>query len=85
MDIDKIVNIVIEKIKAFPDETEFSISKLIPNDLKLTSKEDFVIYNEVMKKIKSENIILDSYKNKSKYVGLPFNMPFVKKSKINKD
>ena len=81
MNLEKITNDLVEKIKDLQPETETTISKLIGNDsISNYSSEDlFNIYKSVIKKCEEENIELSFDKYKNQVVGLPYNIPFIKK------
>lgn len=79
---DELVIVLVEKIKNMKSGTETSISKLIGyNSLqKYESEEIFEIYKIVIEKCEKDNIVLNFEKYKDKTVGLPFNIPFIKKA-----
>lgn len=52
----------------------------IGDDFELTVKDMFLINDEVVKKVVNEKVIMDFSKYKDQMVGLPFNIPFIKKS-----
>ena len=81
MNLEKITNELVEKIKDLQPDTETTISKLIGNDsISNYSSEDlFNIYKSVIKKCEEENIELSFDKYKNQVVGLPYNIPFIKK------
>ena len=81
MNLEKITNELVEKIKDLQPDTETTILKLIENDsISNYSSEDlFNIYKSVIKKCEEENIELSFDKYKNQVVGLPYNIPFIKK------
>ena len=81
MNLEKITNELVEKIKALQPNIETSITKLIGSDSvsNYSSEDLFNIYKSVIKKCKEENIELNFDKYKNKIVGLPYNIPFIKK------
>ena len=81
MNLEKITNDLVEKIKNLQPDTETTISKLIGNNsISNYSSEDlFNIYKSVIKKCEEENIELSFDKYKNQVVGLPYNIPFIKK------
>ena len=81
MNLEKITNDLVEKIKNLQPDTETTISKLIGNDSisDYSSDDLFNIYKSVIKKCEEENIILSFDKYKNQVVGLPYNIPFIKK------
>ena len=84
MEINKIVSMVIDKIKELPEGTETSISCIISKifmDNKLSTNDLFKINRDVINKVELENIVLDYSKYNNQEVGLPFNIPFIKKLK----
>lgn len=81
-DIDKIVNNIFNEIKELSDETEISISELIKKlnlSLDFSTEDMFEIEKKVREKAETEGIILDKSKYDGTVVGLPFNIPFVKR------
>lgn len=70
---------VVKKIIDLPENAETSIYKLCDNDNKSNSKFMFKIYDTVIKACKKINITLDYSKYSKQFVGLPFNIPFIKK------
>ena len=80
--LNEIVYNVVKKIIDLPDGSETSISKLVDNEetfhnIELMFKISEMVYS-VCEKI---NIILDKSKYEGMYLGLPFNIQFVKVSK----
>lgn len=80
--IQQAVITVFEEIKKSSNGTETSISELLkksfPN-LDFSIEDKFKIEIMVREKAEAENIILDKSKYEGALVGLPFNIPFVKK------
>lgn len=75
-----IVDDLVQKIKDMEIGTETTIAYLLGDLISdYTTKELFEITNEVIEICKSENIILDYSKYKNMDVGLPFNIPFIKR------
>ncbi|MBE6153510.1 MAG: hypothetical protein E7166_04730 [Firmicutes bacterium] len=71
---------LVQKIKDMESGTETTIAFLLDDLINdYTTKELFEITNEVIEMCKSENIILDFSKYEVMDVGLPFNVPFIKK------
>lgn len=81
MDLETIIENLTSKIKELEPNTETSISSLLGKDViaNYSSNNLFDIYNGVIKKCKEENIDLDFSKYKGQIVGLPYNIPFIKK------
>lgn len=82
--IESLVNEIFEEIKSLPDGTEIStaqiLKKIYPN-IELSTKDLLKIEMEVITKSELEGIILDKSKYDDTFVGLPFNIPFVKNTK----
>lgn len=82
--VEELVNEIFEEIKRLPDGTEIStaqiLDKLYP-DIELSTEDLFKIEKEVRKKSELEGIILDKSKYDGAFVGLPFNIPFIKNTK----
>ena len=74
---------VVKKIIDLPENAETSIYKLCDNNNKSNSKFMFKIYDTVIKACKKINITLDYSKYSKQFVGLPFNIRFIKKSLSN--
>jgi len=71
---------LVQKIKDMEIGTETTIAYLLGDLISdYTTKELFEITNEVIEMCKSENIILDYSKYEEMDVGLPFNIPFIKR------
>ncbi len=81
MNLETIIKNLTGKIKELEPNTEISISNLLGKDVisNYSSKDLFDIYDGVIKKCKEENIDLDFSKYKGQIVGLPYNIPFIKK------
>lgn len=71
---------VVKKIIEMPNGTESSVSKLLGTS-QYSSEQLFDIHNSVNEVCKKLNIGIDYSEYKDKIVGLPFNIPFVKKEK----
>ena len=71
---------VVKKIIDLPENTESTISKLVDSDNKTNSKFMFEIYKSVREVCKKINITLDTSKHKGQFIGLPFNISFIKKT-----
>lgn len=84
MDITKLINDVYEEVKNLSEGDESSTARILaalyPN-LKVSDKDLFKIETEVRKKAESDGIILDKSGDDGIYIGLPFNIPFVKRVK----
>ena len=82
--VEKLVNEIFEEITKLLDGTEIStaqiLKKLYPN-FELSTEDLFKIEMEVRKKSELEGIVLDKSKYDGQFVGLPFNIPFVKSTK----
>jgi len=71
---------VVKKIIEMPNGTESSVSQLLGTS-QYSSEQLFDIHNSVNEVCKKLNIGIDYSEYKDKIVGLPFNIPFVKKEK----
>lgn len=71
---------VVKKIIEMPNGTESSVSELLGTS-QYSSEQLFDIHNSVNEVCKKLNIGIDYSEYKDKIVGLPFNIPFVKKEK----
>lgn len=84
MDIEEIINILIKKIIELPEGTETTTFKLLQDSNVPYNKENlFEIHNKLRKKAQEHNILLDSSVYDGRAVGLPHNIPFIKKSLSN--
>lgn len=81
MDLETIIENLTNKIKELEPNTETSIPSLLGKDVitNYSSNDLFDIYIGVINKCKEENIDLDFSKYKGQIVGLPYNIPFIKK------
>lgn len=84
LNIEDIVNKLIIELNKLPNGTEISTSQLLGNfDNNNYSIHDlFEIQTMFIKKCNEQNIELDYSKYKDSFGGLPFNTPFIKKSKV---
>lgn len=73
--IEEIVNEIIE----LPDGAENSVANLLSNVKDYTSKQLFDIQKCVVKVCNELNIELDYSRNQGKTLGLPYNIPFIKR------
>lgn len=83
-DDDQCLNILVyntvKKILDLPENTEISITELMDSESNSNVNYMFKINRFVTEVCKKINITLDKSKYKGKFVGLPFNIPFVKKT-----
>ena len=71
---------VVKKIIDLPENSELTISELIDSDNKVDSKFMFEINKLVTEVCKKINITLDKSNHSGQFIGLPFNISFVKKT-----
>lgn len=74
----EIVLNIVKKIIDLPENAETTISKLISNEI--DNKTMFEIDESVTKVCKKININLDKSKHAGQFIGLPFNISFIKKT-----
>lgn len=74
---DEIINKLIDKIKDLPEGTEFTIRKLA-NEYNVDNQELFDITADVFKKIKELDIAKCKFESNA-IVGLPYNIPYIRK------
>lgn len=84
MDIEEIINILIKKIIELPEGTETTTFKLLQDsNIPYNKAKIFEIHSKLRKKAQEYNILLDSSSYDGRAVGLPHNLPFIKKSLYN--
>ena len=71
---------VVKKIIDLPENTESTISELVDSDNKTDSKFMFEINKSVTEVCEKINITLDKSKHNGQFIGLPFNISFIKKT-----
>lgn len=75
-----VISKVVDKIKQLPSNSETTIYELLGEDVnKFTSEQLFKIDEIVLKVCKKEKIELDFSKYAGQCVGVPYNIPFIKK------
>lgn len=72
---------VVDKIVELPENTETTLAEILGPDNNLDSKQMMVVNKLVHEVCEKLNIDLDSSSHSNQIIGLPFNIPFVKKSK----
>lgn len=78
--MEETVQNIVNKIKELPAGTETSIGMLLSDsNIKYSLEQEMQICMDVIAKCKNENIILDFSKYADQKVGLPQNIPFIKK------
>lgn len=71
---------IVKKIIDLPENAETTIFELTDTENKLDSEFMFEINNAVTEVCKKLNITLDKSKHNGQFLGLPFNISFVKKT-----
>lgn len=71
---------IVKKIIDLPENTESAISELVDSDNKTDNKFMFEINKSVTEVCEKINIILDKSKHNGQFIGLPFNISFIKKT-----
>ena len=81
INLDNIVNKMIEKIELLPVNIETSICQLLDKENldRLSNDDLFKITSLFNQKCKEKNIVIDNSKYAGQLIGLPFNIPFIKK------
>lgn len=78
MENETIISDCIEKIRNMPKGTKFIISELYTDWLKLSIKEQFDLFYKIIERLKEQQINIDDNEHKGQFVGLPFNISYIK-------